>query len=564
MATTSASESAKAYARNVVAGKVPAGKFVKLACQRFLDDLKRKGKDWPYTFDAARADRAIRFMQLMPHTKGKWSAKKERLEFQPWQCFIEANIFGWVVKGTGLRRFRKAYEEEPRKNGKSIRLAARGLYLFAADGESGAEVYSGATTEKQAHEIYRPAWQMVNKLPALRERFGIDQSGNPKNPGPMFKLEDMSKFEPLVGKPGDGSSPHAALIDEYHEHDSDHMVDAMETGMGAREQPLLSIITTAGTNINSPCYEFRRDVIAILEGRAQDETIFGIIYGIDEGDDWQDPASLVKANPNFGVSVFPEFLLAQLEQAKRSATKQSAFRTKHLNEWIGARAAWMNMAAWSRQASRFTIADCAGWRCWIALDLASRKDLAALVMLFERDGVWRVLARFWAPESAAEENERYRKFAMTGDLTLTPGNMTDFAFIEEEVLSLAPQVDLQGVAVDPYQAAYLISRLETHGIEAVSYGNTVLNMSAPMKEVEGLILDGKLYHDGNPLLTWTMGNVAMKKDAKDNVFPRKEHEGEDCKIDGAVALIMAKGLAGQADDSAGFDDFLRNPLVVGR
>jgi len=228
------SDHAKAYARDVVAGAIPAGKYARLACERFLRDLERS--DWPYEYDEAKADRAVRFMQLMPHTKGKWAAEKQRLVMQPWQCFIECNLFGWVHADSGLRRFRESYEEVPRKNGKSLRLAARGLYLFAADGEAGAEVYSGATTEKQAHEVFRPAWQMAQKLPELRERFGIEQSGNPKNPGPMYVTSDMSKFEAMIGKPGDGSSPHAALVDEYHEHPNDHMVDAMQTGMGeARE-----------------------------------------------------------------------------------------------------------------------------------------------------------------------------------------------------------------------------------------------------------------------------------------------------------------------------------------
>src|SRR5690606_34048008 len=220
--------------------------------QPFLDDLKRT--DWPYHFDEAAANRACEFMQLMPHTKGKWAAKRDRLVFQPWQCFIECNLFGWLHRETGKRRFRESYEEVPRKNGKSLRLAARGIYLFAADGESGAEVYSGVTTEKQAHEVFRPAWQMVQKLPQLRERFGIEQAGNPKNPGPMYVTHDMSKFETVIGKPGDGSSPHAALVVEYHEHDSDEMVDTMQTGMGASEQLLLYIITSASTKLCVPYY----------------------------------------------------------------------------------------------------------------------------------------------------------------------------------------------------------------------------------------------------------------------------------------------------------------------
>jgi phage terminase large subunit-like protein len=545
-------ESAISYALSVVDGRTVAGRYVKLACKRFLDDLERK---WQYEFDPERANRAVRLMELLPHTKGKWAAKNERLILEPWQHFIECNIFGWVHKETQLRRFRESYEEVPRKNGKSARLAARGVYLFAADGEAGAEVYSGATTEKQAHEIFRPAWQMVQKSSGLRDRFGIDQAGNPKNPGTMYVTQDMSKFETLIGKPGDGSSPHGALIDEYHEHDTDHMVDAMQTGMGAREQPLLSIITTAGSNLGGPCYEKRRDVIRILEGQVQDETVFGIIYAIDEQeyefngvkyepDAWDEPDSLIKANPNYGISVFPDFLLSQLEQAKRSASKQNAFRTKHLNQWVGARTVWMNMLAWQRQKREFVPEDFKGSPCWMAVDLASKKDVAALVMLFQRGEEFFCIPRFYAPESAAEDNEKYRDFATAGEMILTPGNMTDYAFIEHDILELAKVVDLQDVAFDDWQANYLMSRLMEKSIPVVNYNQTVKNMSEPMKEVEARVLSRGLWHDGNQVMTWMMGNVSARIDAKENIYPRKDNESDPfCKIDGPVALIMGMGRA---------------------
>jgi phage terminase large subunit-like protein len=554
------SERALHYARGVISGEIEACRYVRLACERFLGDLERE--DFAYRFDPERADRVVRFIELLPHTKGKWAAKKERLILQPWQCFIESNIFGWVHRETGLRRFRESYEEVPRKNGKSARLAARGLFLFAADGEAGAEVYSGATTEKQAHEVFFPAWIMANRTPGLRERFGIEQSGNPKNPGPMYVLEDLSKFEAIIGKPGDGTSPHGALVDEYHEHATDHMVDSLQTGMGAREQPLLSIITTAGSNLGGPCYEKRRDVIRILEKQVEDETTFGIIYGIDETDAWDDPASLKKANPNFGVSVYPDFLLAQLTQARRSASKQNAFRTKHLNQWVGSRVAWLNMLAWQRQKRALRLEDFAGCPCWVACDLASKKDVAALIMLFERDGSFYVIPRFYAPETAAEDNEKYRNFATAGDLILTPGSMTDYAFIEAEIEEIARTTNLQDCAFDDWQANYLITRLQSTSIPVVEFNQTVRNMSEPMKEVEARVLARSLFHDGNPCLTWMMGNVSARVDAKENVYPRKESESDPlCKIDGAVALIMAMGRAmSAAQENCG--DFLANPVIA--
>lgn len=543
----SPSESALLYAYQITSGEIPAGRYVRLACERFLKDLERQeSEDWPYRYDPERADRAVRFIELMPHTKGKWAAKRERLVLQPWQCFIECNIFGWVHKETelqaGLRRFREAYEEEPRKNGKSIRLAGRGIYLFAADGEAGAEIYCGATTEKQAMEVFRPAWQMVQRLSGLRERFGIEQSGNPKNPGPMYVMEDMSKFEAMIGKPGDGASPHAALIDEYHEHDTDQMVDAMQTGMGAREQPLLSIITTAGSNLGGPCYEKRRDIIRILEGQTEDETVFGIIFGLDEGDPWDSPESLKKANPNYGVSVFEPFLLAQLAQAKRSASKQNAFRTKHLNEWVGAKTAWMNMLAWQRQKRSFVLEDFAGCKCWAGVDLASKIDVAAVVFLIEKAGAYYCIPRFYVPEKAIEENEKYQNYKLAGEIIETPGEMTDYAFIEEDLKEVvAKGLDLQDIAFDPAQAAYLMTRLGQEGLPVVEMPQNVRNLSEPMKEVEAMVLSRKLWHDGNGAMTWMMGNVVAKLDAKEHIYPRKEMPAS--KIDGAVSLIIAMGRA---------------------
>jgi len=538
----SPSQKAKRYARTVVEEKIPAGLYVRLACQRFLDDLKRK--DWNYRFDEERADRIVNFMELLPHIKGKWAAKRELLKLQPWQCFIECNLFGWVDKRTGLRRFRECYEEEPRKNGKSSRLAGRGLYLFCADGESGAEVYSGATTEKQAHEIFRPAWMMAQRSRGLCDRFGIDLAGNAKNPGTMFVMEDMSRFETLIGKPGDGASPHAALIDEYHEHDSDQMVSAMNTGMGAREQPLLSIITTAGTNLGSSCFEKRKELTRILDKSAIDETIFGIIYHLDEGDAWDNPENLIKANPNYNISVFGEFLEAQLRAARRSASVQNAFRTKHLNEWVGAKTAWMNMLAWHRQEKPLRMEDFRGCPCFIAADLSSKKDVTAVNATFLRDQKFYSFSKFFVPESAVEENDKYREFVTAGCLEVTDGSMIDHARIEDYIAELNTLASVVDNAFDEWQADYLMVRLMEKKMKVVKFPFNTRNISEPMKQMEALILSGRYFHDGNPMMTWMMGNVAAKLDIRGNIFPNKERPNDPrCKIDGPAAALMALGRA---------------------
>lgn len=536
------SERALKYAHDVTEGRVPANKWVKLACNRFLVDLKRQGKkDFPYIFDSARADREVRFMEFMPHVKGsEWAGTTFALE--NWQCFIECNLFGWVHGKTKYRRFRTSFELIPRKNGKSFRVAARGLYLFAMDGEAGSEVYCGATSEKQAFEVYKPAWMMVSRLPALSSKCGIEQSGNPKNPGTMYVVKDMSKFEVMIGKPGDGASPHGAIIDEYHEHDSDHMVDTMQTGMGARRQPLLSIVTTAGSNLSGPCFAMQQEVQRILEGVVQDETVFGIIYGIDETDKWDDPASLIKANPNYDISVFPEFLLAQLEQAKRSASKQNAFRTKHLNEWVGAKTAWMNMTAWMRQARDLKMEDFKGVPCHIAVDLSSKKDATAVDVTFRTGNDYYSFKKFFAPEAAAEENEKYREFMLGGHLELTEGFMTDQEIVEDYLIELCETYNVIDIAFDAWNADYMMTRLAKQKVEVVKFPFRTQYVSQPMKTIEALVLDGKYWHDNNPMMNWMVGNVAANLNARDDTYPNKARpHDETCKIDGVAVAIMSMG-----------------------
>lgn len=284
---------ANQYARDVVRGKIVACQFVIQACQRHLDDLMaEKSKSFRYRFDKDLAERAAKFIQLLPHTKGEWAFKRMPITLEPWQLFVICCAFGWVNKGIRLRRFREVYTEIPRKNGKSAISAGVALYCFACDNEFGAEVYSGATTEKQAWEVFRPARLMCKRTPMLTEAFGIEV-----NASNMNRPEDGARFEPLIGNPGDGSSPHCAVVDEYHEHATDALYTTMLTGMGARRQPLMWAITTAGYNIEGPCYDKRREVIEMLNGSVPNDELFGIIYTVDEGDDWADPQVLEKANP---------------------------------------------------------------------------------------------------------------------------------------------------------------------------------------------------------------------------------------------------------------------------
>ncbi|MFD1330788.1 terminase large subunit [Methylopila musalis] len=381
---------ANRYAKDVVAGKIPACRWVRLACQRHLDDLaKSKDRAYPYRFDPDAAEKWCRFIEMMPHTKGRWAAKSEKLKLEPWQAFKTACIFGWLRKSDGFRRFRKALILEPRKNGKSAWAASVGLGMLTIDKEYGAEVYSGATTEKQAWEVFRPARLMAAKTPALQSHYGITV-----NASNLHILANGSRFEPVIGTPGDGSSPSCAIVDEYHEHDTDALVSTMETGMGARDQALLLIITTAGSNIAGPCYQMVLEARLMLDGVTDDPELFALMYGVDAArgkpgdddyepaDDWTKPETLRKANPNFGVSVKGDWLEKQQRDAIANARKASAFRTKHLNEWVFAREAYFNVAKWMAAAQPgLKLEDYAGMSCWVGVDLASKIDIAAVTYL---------------------------------------------------------------------------------------------------------------------------------------------------------------------------------------
>ena len=556
--------SANKYARDVVAGRIPAGKWVIAACRRHVEDLKReKSRGFRYRFDRDQAERVCKFVQLLPHVKGAWARKRENIKLRPWQQWILCCIFGWVRKKDGTRRFREAYLEIPRKNGKSVLAAGVGLYCFCADGEFGAEVYSGATTEKQAWEVFRPSRLMTLRTAPLLQKFGIEV-----NAANLAIPHDGSRFEPLIGNPGDGSSPSCSIVDEFHEHDKPDLYDTMATGMGAREQPLMFIITTAGSNIAGPCYEKRLEVQKILGGVFSDDETFGVIYSIDEDDDWKSEASLRKANPNFGVSVSADYLKAMVRKAVQSPSKQNSVKTKHFNIWVGAKTAWLNMELWNRCAEpSLRIEGFAGQRCMLAVDLATRIDMAALSRVFYRiedDGRlhYYVFPRFYLPESALETSknaDRYAGWAAEGHLDLIDGDEIDFNTIQEHILADASMYQVDEMPYDPWQATQLAQNVQAEAPDVpVEFRNTVGNMSPAMKEMEAAIAAGRFHHPDNPILNWMASNVVAKEDAKENIYPRKEVP--ENKIDGIVATIMGIGRASIHMEEPDLSEFLRAPL----
>lgn len=531
-------EKATSYARDVTNGTIPACWQIRRACEIFLTRLADPGDRYYYSEE--KAHKVCTVIEAFPHSKGKWANKRELIRLEPWQCFFLCNVFGWLRVKDNTRQYREAFLLVPRKSGKSAIAAGIGLYMFAADGEYGAEVYSGATTEKQAWEVFRPAKIMAQRVPLFRSHFGVDV--NAKN---LHRMEDGSRFEPLIGKPGDGSSPHCAIVDEVHEHPDSSLIDTMITGMGAREQPLMLYISTAGDNIAGPCYAMQREAERVLEGSAENDQLFALIYTIDQDDDPLTIEALIKANPNYGVSISEDFLQARLQDAKNNARKQATFMTKHLNVWVGSRQAYFDVRKWLQCASPdLDIDTLRGKRCILALDLASRVDIAALEILFPHgDGTYTRFGRYYLPEETIlkSENEHYQGWVRDGRIIETEGEIIDFERIRDDIVELCAMFDVQEVAYDPFQATMLVTELMKQGIPVVEVKATVNNFSEPMKELDALIKAKRLAHDDDPVMTWMISNVVAKEDAKENVYPRKEKD--ENKIDGVVALIMALGRA---------------------
>ncbi|KVF71039.1 terminase [Burkholderia sp. FL-7-2-10-S1-D7] len=543
------------FAREVVRGKRAACRYVQLACKRHLDDLAAsRKKDFRWKFDPEAAERKLELIELLPHTKGEWAFKGQSVTLEPWQKFGLMATFGWLNKRTGKRRFRESYWEVPRKNGKSVIAAGVGIGMFVLDDEFGAEVYSGATSEKQAWEVFRPAQLMVKRSPMLIESAGIEV-----NASNMNKPADGSRFEPIIGNPGDGASPSCAIVDEYHEHDSAALYETMLTGMGARRQPLMFIITTAGANIEGPCFDKRRQVIEMLEGTVPDDELFGWIWTIDEGDDWTDPRVLAKANPNIGVSVYQEYLESQQQRAIKSARFTNTFKTKHLNVWTSAKTGYFNLEDWKACEDRtLTLEQFEGQDCVLALDMARKLDLNSMARLLWRDIDGRrhyfcVAPRFWVPEDTVRttENrrmaERYQAWVNQGFLLETDGAEIDYRDILEEAKDANRVCPVQCTPLDPHGATNLSHQLEDEGLTPVTIVQNYTNMSDPMKELEAAITSGRFHHDGNPIMTWCVSNVIGKNLPGNDDVVRPIKQGNDNKIDGAVALIMAIGRAMLAD-----------------
>ncbi len=543
---------ARAYARDVLSGKVPACKYVRQAVRRQEADLARKG--WRFRFDEGRAERVCKFIEALQHVKGPLAG--QRIHLEPWQCWMLTTVFGWV-DSEGRRRFQQVYVEVPRGNGKSLLCSGIGLYMLCADGEKGADVYSFATTRDQAGIVFGDAQAMARGNKALRDAFGVSVLAHSivvPGTGSRFMAKSAD------AKNLDGLNTHLGIVDELHAHKTREVYDVVKTSIGKRAQPLLWCITTAGFVLDGICMEVRRFVCKILSGAVEEERQFGIIYTIDDGDDWRDEAALIKANPNWGVSVQPDNVLSNLSMALSEPSAEKNYLTKHLDVWCNADTQWLQMERWRKcYRPAVTLADFEGAPCIYGVDLATKVDIAAAVRLFFREEEGRMhyyaFPIFWLPEAAlaASRSSQYPGWARQGLITVTDGPVTDLSEIERTLIEDTQRFDTLAIAYDPWQATQMAQDMMSGGAPMVELRPTVQNFSEPMKTVQALVYEGRLHTDGNPVMEWMASNVVAHMDAKENVYPRKEQP--EFKIDGMVALIMAvnQAIHLQVEDNYGGD-----------
>lgn len=555
---------ARAYAERVTRGEEAAGKFERLACRRFLNDLERQGADdFPYVFDEAAGSRACRFVELLPHIKGEWAKPAyhdgklmhTKIKLEDWQVFIVINLFGWKHAVTGLRRFLRAYEEVARKNAKSTLAAAILLFMTTADAEPGAHAYSAATTGDQAREVFDVARNMALREPEFLARFGVTVGKHD-----ITVPETASSAKPLnaEGSTLDGLNVHFAVVDELHAHKTRAVYDVIDSATGARSQPLIMMITTAGSDMAGICYEQRDYTTKVLEGAHQDETWFGIIFTIDDDDVWHDPAVWRKANPNLGISVKTDDMAAAVRKAMAMPSALNNVLTKRLNRWVNADSAWMPIEDWKACGNAdLQLADFGGERCWIGMDLAEKRDFAALALVFQRGDRFFLFTRLYLNEIAVQEsgNAHLQGWARAGYVTVTDGNATDFDVIADDLRNFCQQFDVQEIPFDPAMSRYFATKLVEEGLPLVEIRQAPLFYTQPLIQVENLVLERKLEHDANPVMTWMMSNVVVRV-SKITGLKHPTKERDENKIDGPVASLLALGRAISPQDHS-MDDYLQ-------
>ncbi len=531
----------------------------------------RKLKDYTPTqfmaedshYDKAAADYAVRFIECLAHTKGTWAGKQ--FELIDWQERIIRDLFG-VLKPNGYRQFNTAYIEIPKKNGKSELAAAVALLLTCGDGEERAEVYGCAADRQQAAIVFDVAADMVRMCPALNKRVKILTSQKRIVYVPTNSFYQVLSAEAYSKH---GFNIHGVVFDELHTQPNRKLFDVMTKGSGdARMQPLYFLITTAGTDTNSICYEQHQKAQDILEGRKIDKTFYPVIYGAPDDADWTSPEVWKNSNPSLGETIGMDKVEAACESAKQNPGEENAFRQLRLNQWVKQTVRWMPMHKWDACKVDFDESLLEGRVCYGGLDLSSTTDITAFVLVFpptDEDDHYYILPYFWLPEETLDLRVRrdhvpYDLWQRQGFLMTTEGNVVHYGFIENFIDELGTRFNIREIAFDRWGAVQMSQNLEGLGFTLVQFGQGYRDMSPPTKELMKLTLEQKIAHNGHPVLRWNMDNIFIKRDPAGNIKPDKEKSTE--KIDGTVATIMALDRAIRCGNDAGDSIYDERDLLV--
>jgi phage terminase large subunit-like protein len=491
-------------------------------------------------FDVAQAERAVQFISLLKHTKGVWYGKP--FELLPWQEKLIRDIFG-TVKENGYRQYNTAYVEVPKKNGKSELAAAVALYLTCGDGEWGAEVYGCAADRQQASIVFDVAVDMVDQSPALKKRIKPVLSRKRLVYMPTGSFYQVLSSEAYTKH---GFNVHGVVFDELHAQPNRQLYDVMTKGSGdARKQPLFFLITTAGTDRNSICYEVHQKAVDIIRGKKKDPTFYPVIYSIEDGEDWSDEKVWYRVNPSLGHTIDIEKVRAAYQSARENPAEENLFRQLRLNQWVKQSVRWMPMETWEKCAHPVDPEKLKGRVCFGGLDLSSTIDITAFVLVFPPipgDDKYYVLPYFWLPEETLDLRVRrdhvpYDIWQQQGHLLTTEGNVIHYGFIEKFIEDLNTEYHIKEIAFDRWGAVQMVQNLEGAGFTVVPFGQGFKDMSPPTKELMKLTLEGKIAHGGHPVLSWMIDNIYVQTDPAGNIKPDKAKSME--KIDGAVASIMA-------------------------
>lgn len=540
------------YAYDVQKGKIIVGKKIKLAIQRFFDRIDN-AENLGYRLNHTSGMHIIEFSEkFVFHSKGPLAGSEFVLS--PFQQFTLYNVMAWEVKNTSgewVRLTKTVYEKVGRKNGKTALLAMMGLYFQGCDNESAPEIYVGATKEAQAKVLWEQAYQFVFKSQALR-RFGF------KNTQREIRFShNLGVFRFLGGdsKTLDGLNPSLSILDEYHAHPNDGVREVLESAMGARKNPLMYIITTAGFDVAGVCVQYEQVCIEILEGRKSDDSTWIMIHDIDKDDDWNDESTWIKANPNLNVSISIDYLRSEYQKCKNQPSKIPNFKTKHLNQYVDAPEVWIPAEVWEKNKRSFDVTAFGKARSCAGLDLAATKDLTAYVYLSEpNENEERYLKPFFfMPKEtidarSKEDRVPYRAWVDAGYIIATEGSATDYDLVKDIIVSTSGPHGLKTLYYDGWNASNLVHDLSELGIPCEKFAQGIGSMSWPTKQFERLVLEGKLLHDGNPVLSWMLAGCVIYRDANDNI---KVHKGKsNRRVDGIVAAIMAYGGSLSVDDTS--------------